>query len=45
VGLAIGAKVKGPAALVEAGTTTIVPTGFTAIVAVGGEIVIEGNAA
>jgi N-methylhydantoinase A len=41
VGLAIGAKVVGPAALVEAGTTTIVPTGFTAIVAVGGEIVIE----
>jgi N-methylhydantoinase A len=41
VGLAIGAKVVGPAALVEAGTTTIVPTGFIAIVAVGGEIVIE----
>jgi N-methylhydantoinase A len=43
--LTVGARITGPAALMEAGTTTIVPTGFTAIVAVGGEIVMEGGAA
>jgi N-methylhydantoinase A/oxoprolinase/acetone carboxylase beta subunit len=37
-----GAALSGPAAIVEAGTTTIVPTGFTARIAHGGEIIIEG---
>ena len=39
--LAPGARISGPAAIVEAGTTTIVPTGFTARIAAGGEIIIE----
>jgi N-methylhydantoinase A len=38
-----GAEVTGPAAIVEDGTTTIVPTGFTARIAFGGEIIIEGD--
>jgi N-methylhydantoinase A len=38
-----GAELSGPAAIVEDGTTTIVPTGFTARIAYGGEIVIEGG--
>lgn len=39
-----GAELSGPAAIIEDGTTTIVPTGFTARIAYGGEIVIEGGA-
>ena len=41
--LAPGAGLSGPAAIVEDGTTTIVPTGFTAHIAHGGEIIIEGG--
>lgn len=37
-----GDTLSGPAAIVEDGTTTIVPTGFTAQIASGGEIVIHG---
>jgi N-methylhydantoinase A len=40
-----GASLDGPAAIVEDGTTTIVPTGFRAHIASGGEIVIEGHPA
>lgn len=40
-----GMKAAGPLAIVEAGTTTIVPTGFTARIAADGEIVIEGDVA
>ena len=36
-----GAMLDGPAAITEDGTTTIVPSGFAARVAHGGEIVIE----
>jgi N-methylhydantoinase A len=43
--LAPGATFPGPAAVVEDGTTTIVPTGFTARIAHGGEIIIEGGIA
>jgi N-methylhydantoinase A len=43
VSLAPGAELSGPAAITEDGTTTIVPTGFTARIAYGGEIVIEGG--
>jgi N-methylhydantoinase A len=39
-----GQSVAGPAAIVEDGTTTIVPPGFTARVAAGGDIVIEETA-
>jgi N-methylhydantoinase A len=39
-----GDMLAGPAAIMEAGTTTIVPTGFTARVAAGGDLVIEGAA-
>jgi N-methylhydantoinase A len=42
--LAPGAELTGPAAITEAGTTTIIPTGFTAHIAYGGEIIIEGDA-
>jgi N-methylhydantoinase A len=38
-----GAELSGPAAIVEDGTTTIIPTGFTAHIAYGGEIIIEGG--
>lgn len=38
-----GAELIGPAAIAEDGTTTIVPTGFTARIAYGGEIIIEGG--
>lgn len=38
-----GAELSGPAAIIEDGTTTIVPTGFIARIAYGGEIVIEGG--
>ena len=41
--LAPGAGLTGPAAIVEDGTTTIVPTGFSARIAHGGEIIIEGG--
>jgi N-methylhydantoinase A len=41
--LAPGAELFGPAAIVEDGTTTIVPAGFTARIAHGGEIIIEGG--
>ncbi len=41
--LAPGATMRGPAAITEAGTTTIVPSGFTARIAYGGEIIIEGG--
>ncbi|HET8997028.1 MAG TPA: hydantoinase/oxoprolinase family protein [Acetobacteraceae bacterium] len=40
-----GATLHGPAVIVEAGTSTIVPTGFTARIAAGREIVIEESAA
>jgi N-methylhydantoinase A len=42
--LSPGARLSGPAAVVEAGTTTIVPTGFTAWIATSGDLVIEGAA-
>jgi N-methylhydantoinase A len=38
-----GTVFLGPAAIVEDGTTTIVPTGFAVRVAFGGEIIIEGG--
>ena len=40
-----GARLRGPAAIVEDGTTTIIPTGFGARIGHGGEIIIEGGAA
>jgi N-methylhydantoinase A len=40
-----GAELFGPAAIVEDGTTTIIPTGFTARIAHRGEIIIEGGLA
>lgn len=40
-----GMKLSGPLAIVEAGTTTIIPSDFTARIAADGEIVIEGDAA
>jgi N-methylhydantoinase A len=43
--LAPGMKLSGPLAIVEAGTTTILPSDFTARIAADGEIVIEGDAA
>lgn len=43
--LAPGMKLSGPLAIVEAGTTTIIPAGFTARIAADGEIVIEGDVA
>ncbi len=42
--LAPGMKLSGPLAIVEAGTTTIIPSDFTARIAADGEIVIEGDA-
>ncbi|MFO1024681.1 MAG: hydantoinase/oxoprolinase family protein, partial [Acetobacteraceae bacterium] len=39
--LPFGARLSGPAAIVEPGTTTIVPSGMTARVAAGGELIIE----
>ncbi len=39
-----GATLSGPAAIVEEGTTTIVPTGLTARVGADREIILEGNA-
>ena len=39
--LPVGARLSGPAAIVEDGTTTVVPSGYTAWIAAGGEIVIE----
>ncbi len=38
-----GTELYGPAAITEAGTTTIIPTGFTVHIAYGGEIIIEGG--
>ena len=38
-----GATLTGPAAIIEDGTTTIVPSGFAALIGFGGEIVIEGG--
>jgi N-methylhydantoinase A len=43
--LAPGTELSGPAAITEDGTTTIIPTGFTAHIAYGGEIIIEGASA
>ncbi len=43
--LAPGVALTGPAAITEAGTTTIIPMGFMARIAHGGEIIIEGEAA
>ena len=40
-----GATLRGPAVIVEAGTSTIVPSGFSARIAAGREIVIEESAA
>jgi N-methylhydantoinase A len=39
--LPIGARVEGPAVIVEAGTSTVVPTGYAARIGAGLEIVIE----
>jgi N-methylhydantoinase A len=39
--LPAGARLSGPAIIVEAGTSTIVPPGFTARVAAAGELLIE----
>jgi N-methylhydantoinase A len=39
-----GATLAGPAVVLEAGTTSIVPSGFTARVAADGDLVIEGAA-
>jgi len=39
-----GHRMSGPASIVEDGTTTIIPPGFTAHIAAGGEIVIEDSA-
>ncbi len=41
--LSPGAELSGPAAITEDGTTTIIPSGFTARIAYGGEIIIEGG--
>jgi len=41
VSLASGTELSGPAAITEDGTTTIIPTGFTAHIAYGNEIIIE----
>jgi N-methylhydantoinase A len=43
--LAPGTELPGPAAITEDGTTTIIPTGFSAHIAYGGEIIIEGEIA
>jgi N-methylhydantoinase A len=43
--LPIGARLSGPAIVVEAGTSTIVPQGYSAYVGAAGEIVIEENVA
>jgi N-methylhydantoinase A len=43
--LAPGAALSGPAAITEPGTTTIIPTGFSARIAHGGEIIIDGASA
>jgi N-methylhydantoinase A len=43
--LVAGTELSGPAAIVEDGTTTIIPVGFTARIAYGGEIIIEGGLA
>jgi len=40
-----GQHLNGPAAVIEDGTTTIIPTGFTARVAPGGDILIEDTTA
>ena len=40
-----GARLSGPSAIVEDGTTTIVPTGFAAYIGHGGEIIIEAGSA
>jgi len=42
--LAVGARLAGPASIIEDGTTTIVPRGFIARIKRGGEILIEGDA-
>ena len=42
-GLAPGAWFRGPAVVLEDGTSTIVPTGFRVRVAAAGELVIEGG--
>jgi N-methylhydantoinase A len=39
--LAKGARLQGPAIVVEAGTSTIVPSGYTACISTDGDIVIE----
>jgi N-methylhydantoinase A len=39
--LQVGARLAGPAIIVEAGTSTIVPPGFTACVGAAGELLIE----
>ena len=40
-----GTELGGPAAIVEDGTTSIVPTGFNARIGHGGEIIIERGSA
>ena len=42
-GLRPGQRMTGPAAIVEDGTTTIIPPGFSVRIAAGGEIVIEDS--
>jgi N-methylhydantoinase A len=41
--LSPGVELTGPAAITEDGTTTIIPTGFIARIAYGGEIIIEAT--
>jgi N-methylhydantoinase A len=43
--LPIGTRMAGPCVIVEDGTSTIVPTGYTARIGAAGEIVIEDTAA
>jgi N-methylhydantoinase A/oxoprolinase/acetone carboxylase beta subunit len=39
--LAKGASLRGPAVIIEDGTSTIVPTGYVARISAGDDIVIE----
>ena len=43
--LPVGTHITGPACLLEAGTTTIVPSGWIAAIGADGEIIIEGAGA
>jgi N-methylhydantoinase A/oxoprolinase/acetone carboxylase beta subunit len=43
VALQAGASLTGPAIIIEAGTSTIVPPGFSARVGAAGELLIEDH--